>query len=189
MNQLLHFLTGGDLRSDGMATEVAKLVLENDDLFDELLEGLMSSNPVIRGRTSDSIEKIARQNPDLIVNHLPDLINIAKSDDVMMVRMHLAMILGHILVCIVDSDEIFSTLKILLCDNSVFTRSWAIVSLCIMARIFPHFQKEIIEKIAPLKSDNSVAIRTKAVKAINVLLDVDAPFPKGWIKSIHLQDL
>lgn len=34
MNQLLQLLAGGDLRSDGMATEVAELVLDNDDLFD-----------------------------------------------------------------------------------------------------------------------------------------------------------
>jgi hypothetical protein len=185
MSQLLSLLAGHDLHSDGMATDVAELVLENEDLFDEILEGLGHQNPEIRGRSSDAIEKIARKRPDLVSPHLDHLIKIAKTDEVMMVRMHLAMVMGHLLVIDVNISVIFSILIYLLNDKSVFTRSWAIVSLCILARKFPRHHKEIVEIIAPMKMDKSTAIRTKARKAIDVLLGEDVPFPKGWIKSIH----
>jgi HEAT repeat protein len=185
MSQLTSLLAGHDLRSDGMATEVAELILENEELFDEILEGLGDQNPVVRGRSSDAIEKIARKRPDLVSPHLSNLIEIAKKDEVMMVRMHLAMVMGHILVTDVEIRDIFSVLKYLLNDKSVFTRSWTIVSLCILARKIPKYHKEIVEIIAPMKMDRSTAIRTKARKAIDVLLDEDALFPKGWIKSIH----
>ena len=40
MNQVLSWLSGGDLRSDGMANEVADFVLENPTAFEDLFAGL-----------------------------------------------------------------------------------------------------------------------------------------------------
>ncbi|KPL07536.1 hypothetical protein AMJ86_04205 [bacterium SM23_57] len=189
MNQLLQWLSGNDLRSDGYATEVAQLVLENDVLLDDLLVGLDNSNPVIRGRTTDALEKVARVKPELLLDQLPRLIHLSSVENPMMVKMHIAMLLGHLLACDIDGEIIHETLLDLLEENSVFTRSWAIVSLCILARKFPHLKTQIIEHVVPLKTNGSIAIRSKADKALRVLLNDDIPFPKGWIKSEHLQDI
>ena len=94
-NQLLDTLSGGDLRSDGMANEI---VLANEELFEDLYDGLGEEDEVVRGRTADALEKVARSRPDLLLDHLQDLIRTAHSDPIAMVRWHLAMILGHLVI-------------------------------------------------------------------------------------------
>ena len=188
MNQILQWLSGGDLRSDGMSDEAAEFILENPQLMDELFDGLKSANDVIRGRTADALEKVARVKPDLFINRLPELINIAKNDQVAMVKMHLAMIFGHLVVCDEKIEEIVSILLDLLDDESAFTRSWSIVSLCIVGKKYPSKRKTIFESIARYQTDSSIAIRTRVRKAIELLGNEDAQFLKGWVKSTHLQD-
>jgi hypothetical protein len=70
VNQMLTWLSGGDLRSDGMANEAAQFVLENPQIIDDLMVGLNEPDDVIRGRTADALEKVARERPDLLIDHL-----------------------------------------------------------------------------------------------------------------------
>ncbi len=189
MNQILGWLSGGDLRSDGMSDEAAEFILEKPQLLDELFDGLHSPNDVIRGRTADALEKVAREKPELFVARLSELIQVATNDHVAMVKMHIAMLLGHLVVCDEKIEEIVSALLRLLDDESAFTRSWSIVSLCIIGKKYPLKSKNIFESIARHQIDSSIAIRTRVRKAIVLLGNEDANFPKGWIKSTHLQDL
>jgi HEAT repeat protein len=189
MNPVLDWLSGGDLRSDGMANEVAEVVLKNPDLLDEVIMGLEDSDDVIRGRTADALEKIARVKPDLLVEHLPRLLQVITEDPIPMVKMHLAMIMGHLAIYQEHVESLTECLFNLLEDESVFARSWAIVSLCIFARKYPHLQSQIVGSVAAYSQDHSIAIRTKVRKALELLTNEGAPFPKGWIKSEHLKEL
>jgi hypothetical protein len=189
MNQILEWLSGGDLRSDGMSNEAAEFVLKNPQLLDELFEGLYVTDDVVRGRTADALEKVARTIPDKLIDRLPELIKIAKEDHVPMVKMHLAMIFGHLAMYEKKINDLASTLLHLLDDESVFTRSWAIVSLCIVGRMYPEECPQIIKRIEPIQRDRSIAMRTKARKAVDLLTKRQIPFPKGWIKSGHFQNL
>ena len=186
MSQLLGWLSGGDLRSDGMANEAAEFVLQNPDLLDELFAGLRESDDVIRGRTADALEKVARARPDLLVDRLGELIAVVESDKLPMVRWHVAMILGHLACYEEVVDQVTPTLLGLLEDGSVFVRSWAIVSLCIIGRKYPGWNEQIVNQVGPLQADPSVAIRSKARKAVKLLTDETVSFPGGWIKSKHL---
>lgn len=189
MGQILEWLSEGDLRSDGMSNEAADLVLKNPELFDDLFEGLSVSDDVVRGRTADALEKIARARPDLLIDRLPKLLQVAEGDHVAMVKMHLAMIFGHLAMYEERLRELVSILLDQLDDGSVFARSWAVVSLCIIGRKYPEEGHHILERIEPILKDRSIAMRTKARKAVDLLTNKDATFPKGWIKSEHLQGL
>ena len=70
----------------------------------------------------------------------------------------------------------------LLSDNSVFVKSWSIVSLTIIGLYDVHYRASIIEKIRPLLVSNSIAVRRKAENAIAVL-EWKQPLPKGWSKK------
>ncbi|NIS79337.1 MAG: hypothetical protein GTO14_03745 [Anaerolineales bacterium] len=71
--------------------------------------------------------------------------------------------------------------------EGVFARSWVIASVCIMGRKYPQERARIVDSIARLQNDPSIAIRTRVRNALMVLTtDESAPFPKGWIKSQHL---
>jgi hypothetical protein len=189
MNQIIFWLSGGDLRSDGMANEVVDLVLENCQLLDDLLVGLNQSDNVIRARTADVLEKVARVKPELMDPHISKLIQIAKNDQIVMVKMHLAMLFGHQVALGKSIPDITEILFRLLRDDSVFTTSWAIVSLCIVARKYPYYCGEIIKNIEQLQTAPSIAIRTRSRKAMALLINENTPFPKGWIKSKLLDDL
>lgn len=189
MNPILEWLSGGDLRSDGMANEVADIAIKNPQLFDEVYAGLEEADDVIRGRTADALEKISRKRPEFLRDHVSQLIRMAKEDPVVMVRMHLAMIFGHLAIYEELVDELASVLLFMLDDQSVFAKSWAIVSLCIIARKYPQKRDQIVSSVMQLQKDSSIAIRTKVRYAIGVLTNEGSPFPKGWIKSEHLQEL
>jgi HEAT repeat protein len=189
MSQLLGWLSGGDLRSDGMASEVVKVVLENPGLFDELFTGLSEPDDVIRGRAADALEKVCRSRPDLFVDRLSELCQIVRQERVAMARFHIAMILGHLAPYSDLVDDIAGMLFELLDDESAFVRSWAIVGLCIVGRKYPVRAGGIVTRISLLQRDASAAVRSRARKAVNLLIDENAPFPKGWIKSRHLTEL
>jgi HEAT repeat protein len=183
MNQLLQWLSGGDLRSDGASNEVVEFVLANRAAFVDLYEGLSAPDDVVRGHTADALEKIARSQPEWVEDHIPDLVEVACRDEVPMVRFHLAMTLGHLAIYQDHIDEISRALLDLLEDDSVFVKSWAIASLCIVGRLCPDRRETIVQRISALQSDESAAIRTRVRKALPVLTNERAVFPKGWIKS------
>ncbi len=189
MNQVLTWLSGGDLRSDGLTNETAQFVLVNPHIFEDLFAGLFEPDDVVRGRTADALEKIARERPDLLIDHLQEMVDLAEHDQVPMVKMHLAMIFGHLAVYEESLEQIVSPLYDLLADESVFTRSWAIASLCIIGRKYPRECQRIVDRLSQLQGDRSIAIRSRVKKALIILTDPNAQFPKGWIKSNQLQGL
>jgi HEAT repeat protein len=189
MNQILTWLSGGDLRSDGMANEAAQMVLENPQIIDDLVAGLNEPDDVIRGRTADALEKVARERPDLLIDRLQQMIDLAKTDEVPVVKMHLAMIFGHLAIYEESVEQLISVLYDLLEDDSVFTRSWAIASLCIIGRKYPGESQRILNRLSQLQGDSSVAIRSRTSKALVILTNPEVQFPKGWVKNAHLQDI
>lgn len=189
MNQILTWLSGGDLRSDGMANEVADFILENPAAFEDLYAGLSEKDDIVRGRTADAIEKISRSRPELLLDNLTEMIGLAQVEHVPLVKMHLAMIFGHLAVFPELVEQLMPILVTLLDDESVFTKSWAIASLCIIARKYPEKNRSILEHLVTLQGDASIAIRSRVKKAIPLLTDPDAQFPQGWIKSEHLQSI
>lgn len=182
MNKILQMLQGGSLLSDGRASEAADLVLANPRLFSELAEGLSSSEDVIRGRTAHALERISRTRPDLVAPLLGQLMPLALNDKVAMVRWHLAMVFGN-LPCHEESNPALPTLFRMLDDRSVFVASWAIVSLAVLGRRSLADRRRIAAKLRPFQRSKSVALRTKAEKALAALDDEAILLPPGWIKS------
>jgi hypothetical protein len=183
MNDLLEWLAGGDARSDGAANQVAGAVLQDNRLMADLAEGLSQTDEIVRGRTMDAFEKIARSRPDLVLPYLADILKLARIDKSTMIGMHTAMLCGHLALY---SETIPQTLPLLLDmldESKVFTKAWAITSLCIIARREPVRHAQISERIHRLRDDPSAAIRTRVRYAMEILVDDRQPFPKGWIKS------
>ncbi|MBU7016531.1 MAG: hypothetical protein HXS44_03410 [Theionarchaea archaeon] len=181
MNGLLEKLLGGDLRSDGRANEVVEELHQSPELLPLIIEGLDEPDKVIRGRTADVLEKISRTNPEMLEGLIEKFMYLAVHDDVPMVRWHLVMIFGNIDLS-GRTDEVLSILFGLLHDESVFVKSWSIVVLCILGIRHEERRKEILKNILTLKDDESVAIRSKVLKASHVL-EFESEMPLGWNKG------
>lgn len=189
MTQMEGWLAGGDLRSDGASNEVADLVCGQLDLLPELLASLESSDPVVRGRAADALEKVGRQEPDAIVPHVDRLIDTCLEDSVPMVRWHVAMLLGHLAIEAHLRPKIRAALLGLLDDESVFVASWAITSLCLVAFLDPGTTNGTVQAIGRLQGSASGALRTRARKALAALTDPGAELPQDWIKSERVRQM
>jgi len=73
---ILDKLRGGDLRSIGRSNEVAQDIEKNVSLFETVFRGLNDSDPLIRMRSADVIEKVTRNKPELLSNHASEVISI-----------------------------------------------------------------------------------------------------------------
>jgi hypothetical protein len=187
MTELENWLSGGDLRSDGASNQAVDFVKANLGMVGDLVQALSSSNEVVRGRAADALEKVARSHPGELIEYLPTFIYSAQEDQVAMVRWHMAMLLGHLCLFPERIPHIERTLLRLLHDPSTFVQSWAITSLCILAKQYPELTPAIVNEIAPLTKVERVALRTRAKKALQALTDPNASLPDGWIKSEHIR--
>ncbi len=182
LNDLLLKLRDGDLRSDGRADEVAGAVLRDQSLLGLLMEGLSAEEDVVRGRTAHALEKVSRGRRDLFRGCLPRLARIAVEDDVAMVRWHLALMLGHLAVEGPEVEIALHTLLALLDDQSIFVKSWSMVSLTIIGNNHQRYSEMIASRIGKYGNHPSVAIRAKVRKSLGVL-KCNAPLPTGWMKT------
>jgi hypothetical protein len=189
MNKILSWLMEGDRRGDGLANEVANFVLANPGVLEDLLEGLGEQDHVLRGRTMDALEKIARDEPEWLRDQIDVLRGMAAVEERANAGMHIAMIIGHLAAYESMAEENISTLLGMLDTKKVFISAWVISSLCIYARLYPDYRDQIVENIAPLHNDPSIAIRTRVRYAMEILTDERKPFPKGWVKAEGLRYL
>jgi hypothetical protein len=90
MNEILQMLTGGDLRSEGRAAEVAAHVIADPGCLSELAEGLSLDDKLIRARTCMSMEVMSRSHPEPLQPLGPELIRTAEEETVAQARWHLA---------------------------------------------------------------------------------------------------
>jgi len=186
MNDLLAWLEGGDLRSDGASNQVAEAVLKNEALMPDLAEGLSAPDEIVRGRSMDAIEKVARTRPDLVLPVLLNILNLLHTEKTLLARMHAAMLFGHLALYEEVIPQVLPVLLKMLDEDSVFTQSWAITSLCIIARKYPQHHAQIIGRVHQLRDAPGAALRTRVRYALEVLDDNRKPFPKGWIKRTRL---
>jgi HEAT repeat protein len=186
MNSFTRILSAGSLSSDGYANEVARMVIEQPALLTDLIEALYLADQTVCGHAADALEKVARSCPGEVIAFLPRIISSAMYDNLAMVRWHMAMVLGHLSIVAQDKSEIQQILLRMLKDDSPFVKSWAIVSLCIIAKDSPDQVETIVQSIAGLLSDSSIAVSKRAQIALRVLLDEDAPLPKTWVKSTYV---
>jgi HEAT repeat protein len=183
MGTLIHWLSEGDLTTDGRANEVAELVASNPELWPDLTTALSSPEPAVRGHAADALEKVTRTHPEWVRANLPALRRQAIADPVAMVRWHLAMVFGHLASFDETVDPSSRTLEKLLHDPSATVRSWALTSLCIIGRLSPNRSPRITRQISALTRDPSTAVRKRADRALKTLTDPGLPFPKGWAKG------
>jgi hypothetical protein len=182
VNILLERLKGGDIRSDGDANDVAADVLNHPALFEQLYAGLAVTDDVVRGRSAHALEQVSRSKPALLLPQLDQLVAQSTEDPLPMVRWHVVMIFANLSIYEEKLDMMTPALFLLLEDESVFVKSWAISSLTIIGRCYPYYFLKVIEKLKPLRADSSKAIQTRVRIALDVL-ENDLDIPSHWVKS------
>ena len=166
MKNILGKLSGGDLRSEGKAEEVAKEVIKNPGLLAELLEGIKSKDKVIRGRTAMSLEIISREDVKFLEEYLSAVFELAK-DTIPQVRWHVAEILGRIEKY--NEEDLRKAVAILsgyLKDESMIVRGNSVLALADVARREAEVREEIISKIESMRDDKGAGVRKRVERVL-----------------------
>ena len=156
-NDIEKWLAEGDLTNDGRANEVVTLVSADPEIFEDVFACLGSTNPVVRGHTADALEKIGRDHPDLFLTQIDSIITILETDPIPMVQWHLAMLLGHLAIYPEHLDISVPVLIGLLERDQLFTQSWAITSLAVIAVLAPEYQEQVVNAIVRYENAPSTA--------------------------------
>ncbi|MHC4818142.1 MAG: HEAT repeat domain-containing protein [Planctomycetota bacterium] len=134
MNKTLQMLTGGDLRSEGRADEVAALVIGDPGILPALVEGLSLDDKLIRARTCMSMEVMSRSHPELLEPLVPELIRTAEQETVAQARWHLAETFCNVALDRKQAERAVSILLEYLGDKSRIVTYCAVQALGVLGK-------------------------------------------------------
>ena len=164
MNPVLKKLSGGDLRSEGRAAEVAGEIVRHPELLTDLAEGLDSAEKLLRARTCMTMEVISRDHPDLLADVVRQLIEVASTDTVPQVRWHVAEVFGNLPLSDDDAERLIPILLGYLQDKSKFVKYCAVQTLGVLGGRSPA-RTEIVARITVLRGESK-----SLAKAVNQAL-------------------
>jgi hypothetical protein len=169
MHAILKKLQGGDRRSIGRVGEVVDRVLGSAGLFDELINGLFTADPVLRMRTADAVEKVSRVKPELLAPHKKILIRLAQEAGQQEVRWHLAQILPRLKLKPADRKTIVAILYTYLNDKSKIVVTCALQALADFAVEDRQLRPRVIRELENFSQTGSPAVQNRGRKLLEKL--------------------
>ena len=169
MTDILDKLRGGDLRSIGRANEVTHEVEKNSTLFAAVFSGLYDSDPVVRMRSADVIEKVTKNKPELLSGYTSQVMSILASAEQQEICWHMAQISPRLNCTESEETELIKSLKNLLLHKSKIVRVSAMDSLSTLAERNSSILTEVIEIIKLQKETGSPAVQARGRKLLQRL--------------------
>ena len=166
MHAILKKLQGGDRRSIGRVDEVVVSVLGSISLFEELINGLFTADPVLRMRAADAVEKATLVRPELLTPHKKNLIRLAGDTDQQEVRWHMAQILPRLTLKPGDRKTIVDILFTYLNDKSKIVVTFALQALADLAAEDKKLRLRVIRMLEDFTETGSPAIKSRARKLL-----------------------
>ena len=169
MHALLKKLAGGDRRSIGKVDEVVGQVLESAVLFEELINGLLVDDPLVRMRSADAVEKITRLKPEWLTPYKKILIRLAGDSNQQEVRWHMAQILPRIKLNPEEKKSIVDILYSYLNDKSKIVVTFALQALTDFSVDDKSLQQRVIGVLEEFNRTGSPAIKNRGRKLLKIL--------------------
>lgn len=152
MHPLLQSLSGGDRRSVGTSNRAVLAVLEEPDLIRVLFQGFETSDPVLRMRCADAIEKITARRPELLRPFKEQILHHLSQIDQPEVRWHVAPMLARLPLSEAEESAVVSLLLSYADDRSRIVKTLAMQALADIAlrnrRLLPAIKPHIEELTA-----------------------------------------
>jgi len=170
MSKILQKLRGDDLKSIGKADEVVQNILNDPSLFEEVFEGMLNKDPVIRMRSANAIEKVSVKHPEYLQPFKSKLINHVSKIEQQEVRWHVAQMFSYIKINKTERDKI---IKILLSyietDESKIVKTFSMQTLADLAEKDGQIKPKIINLIKGMIKNGSPAIISRGKKLLKQL--------------------
>jgi HEAT repeat protein len=165
-HDILDRLKGGDRRSIGRADAVARQVSENPTLFPQLFRGILQSDPVLRMRAADAIEKVSSKHPELLQPYKRKLLGPVAAIPQKEVRWHMAQMLPRLRMSRNELDLAASILFEYLEDKSSIVRTFAMQGLADLAVRDAGLRERVVPLLEFLTTTGTPAMRSRGRKLI-----------------------
>ena len=96
MGKMLNLLREGDHRTTGQVADAVRLAIADSRHIDELVDLMSYSNPAVRMRAADALEKATAQRPGLLMRHKDSLLDLIEEASQNEVRWHLAQMITRL---------------------------------------------------------------------------------------------
>jgi len=169
MTDILEKLRGGDRRSIGRANEVVQQVEQYPVLLRIVFDGLYESDPVVRMRAADVIEKVTQDKPELLSGYTSEVISILVSEEQQEVCWHMAQIVPRLECNANEESEIIEVLKRYMLHKSKIVIVSAMESLAVIAGRNRSILDEVIEIINAQMEKGSPAVCSRGRRLLQNL--------------------
>jgi HEAT repeat protein len=162
-------LSGGDRRSTGRADEAAELALHDTGLRLELVRLLESTDPLVRMRAADALEKLSRRNPALLKAFRGLFVRMAPEEKQQEVRWHLAQMLPRLGLGPEQRRLAIEALRTYIEDHSAIVQAWSLNAIAEFAQQDPAYLELLQRLLREALGSHSPAVRSRAQAVIRNL--------------------
>lgn len=163
-------LTGGDLRSIGKANEVLGLLLKEPNLFRVVFHFMFASDPIVRMRSADVIQKVSVIHPELLHPFKKQLIKSLPEITQQEVRWHVAQLLSYLKFNKSEMSIVINVLNDWLDnDKSNIVKVCCIQTLSDLSKQNPQLKIKVVKKIKELIKIGSPAVLSRCKKLLGKL--------------------
>jgi len=169
MHPLLQSLSGGDRRSVGKSNRAVLAVLENPELIGILFQGVETTDPVLRMRCADAIEKVTTNRPDLLVPFKKKILNRLSKIEQQEVRWHVAPMLARLPLTKTEETTVVNLLLSNTNDRSSIVKTMSMQALADIALRSHRLLPEIKQHIEELSVIGTPAMKARSKKLLKSL--------------------
>ena len=166
---LVDMLRGGDHRSIGRADELVDIVLSSPERFDEVFNGILSDDSLIRMRCADAAEKIARERPDLLAPFKGKLIGEVALIDQQEVQWHLAQMMTYLEYTDEETATVVRILRELLSSKSRIVVVSSLDTLTELATRDASLRESVIEDIEKAMENGAPSVKSRGKRLLGRL--------------------
>jgi HEAT repeat protein len=159
-------LAGSDRRSIGASNEAAAAVRREPRRAAELVQALGDSDPVLRMRAADALEKACRIVPEAVQPYTAKLLKLANQAGQPEVQWHLAQLLRHLVLQPRQRAAAIRLMKGYLRSPSVIVRVEALTTLAALAEAEPRLGAGIRRELLRRRATGTAAERARARRLI-----------------------
>ena len=158
---ILTKLAGGDRRSLGRANEVVAEVLKDPTRFRDVFDAMLASDPVVRMRAADVVEKVSAKRPDLLQPFARRLLDDVAAHPQQEVRGHVAQMVPRLDLTDDQRRQAADLLVSYLGGQSRITKVAAMQALAELAMRDPKLRERVGPLLAELTRTGSAAVQAR----------------------------
>jgi len=173
VNKIEKLLRIGDLRTTGKSEEVVSMVLANPQLFDDVVNAILTDDPGIRMRASDAAEKITLIHSEWLHPYKKLFLDKISKINQQEVRWHTAQMIPRLKLTKAERKRVFDLLLTYLEDKSRIVKTSTMQALADIAIQDNAYLNRVQRLLSGLIQKGSPAMKVRGKKLLLTLLKAE----------------